>query len=261
MGIHEKRRADELDDGEEHREDRAEDDRAVEVRPDDEQWEHEQRPPADAAPGGVDEQPEHAREERQRCCLGAQRPAPRAGEDRQQADDERRAGRRPARPRGRRRQAQGQEDERDPEEDDGAHPGELVGAVEDDLGEPLLVRPRGALAEDGDRLGLRQAVVDDLASRHQRQPGVAHDERGGEDGEQDDSDETRRAGSGRGSSRGSCGCGPVSPRARGAGASLGSVPCGDRPRAVVGLSLTWVMCAPGRGVATPGPVPSDAFAW
>ena len=212
----------------------------MEVRPDDEQWEHEQRPPADAAPGGVDEQPEHAREERQRCCLGAQRPAPRAGEDRQQADDERRAGRRPARPRGRRRQAQGQEDKRDPEEDDGAHPGELVGAVEDDLGEPLLVRPRGALAEDGDRLGLRQAVVDDLASRHQRQPGVAHDERGGEDGEQDDSDETTSR-IGKGSSRGSCGCGRCLRGLEGRELRWGQSPAGTDP-AVVGLSLTWVMC-------------------
>ena len=78
---------------------------------------------------------------------------------------------------------------RDPEEDHGAHAREPVGGVEDDLGEPLLVGPRAPLAEDGQVLGVREAVLDDLASGHQRQPRVADDDRRREDREEDDSDQ------------------------------------------------------------------------
>ena len=70
-----------------------------------------------------------------------------------------------------------------------AHSREPVGGVEDDLGEPLLVGPRAPLAEDGEVLGVRQAVLDDLASGHQRQPRVADDDRRREDREEDDSDQ------------------------------------------------------------------------
>ena len=58
----------------------------MEVRPEDEQRQDEQRPPADAAARRVDEEPEDAGEERQRRRLRADRPAPRAGEDREEAD-------------------------------------------------------------------------------------------------------------------------------------------------------------------------------
>ena len=82
-----------------------------------------------------------------------------------------------------------EEDEEDAEQDHRAHPGERVRAVEDDLREPLLVGPRLAPAEDRDRLRVREAVLDDLAARHQRQPRVADDDRGGEDREEHDPDE------------------------------------------------------------------------
>ena len=130
-----------------------------------------------------------AGEERERGRLRAERPAPRAGEDREEADHEGRARRRAAGPRGREREAEREQDEGDPEEDHGAHAREPVGGVEDDLGEPLLVGPRAPLAEDGQVLGVRQAVLDDLASGHQRQPRVAHDDRRREDREEDDSDQ------------------------------------------------------------------------
>ena len=143
----------------------------------------------DTAAAGVDEQPEDAGEERERGRLRAERPAPRAGEDREEADDEGRARRRAAGPRGREREAEREQDEGDPEEDHGAHAREPVGGVEDDLGEPLLVGPRAPLAEDGQVLGVRQAVLDDLASGHQRQPRVADDDRRREDREEDDSDQ------------------------------------------------------------------------
>ena len=52
-----------------------------------------------------------------------------------------------------------EEDEEDAEQDHRAHPGERVRAVEDDLGEPLLVGPRLAPAEDRDRLRVREAVL------------------------------------------------------------------------------------------------------
>ena len=74
-------------------------------------------------------------------------------------------------------------------EDHGAHPGELVGAVEDDLGEPLLVGPGVSLAEDREVLGVREAVLDHLAPGHQREPRVADDDRRREDREEDDPDE------------------------------------------------------------------------
>ena len=53
--------ANELGHAEEHGEARAEDHRAVEVRPDDEQRQDEERPPADAAARRVDEEPERRR--------------------------------------------------------------------------------------------------------------------------------------------------------------------------------------------------------
>ena len=68
-------------------------------------------------------------------------------------------------------------------------PRELVGAVEDELREPLLVGPGRALAEDRDLLGARQPVLDDLAAGHERQPRVADDERRREHRQQDDADE------------------------------------------------------------------------
>ena len=181
--------ANELDHAEEHGETSAEDHRAVEVRPHDEQRQDEKRPPADPAAGRVDEEPQDGREERQRRRLRADRPAPRAGQDREQADDEGRARRGAARPRSREREREREEDEEDAEQDHRAHPGERVRAVEDDLREPLLVGPRSPSAEDRDRLRVREAVLDDLAARHQRQPRVADDDRGGEDGEEHDPDE------------------------------------------------------------------------
>ena len=181
--------ANELGHAEEHGETRAEDHRAVEVRPHDEQRQDEERPAADPAAGRVDEEPQDAREERQRRRLRPDRPAPRAGQDREQADDEGRAGRGASRPRGRGGEREREKDEEDAEQDHRAHPGERVRAVEDDLREPLLVGPRLASAEDRDRLRVREAVLDDLAARHQRQPRVADDDRGGEDGEEHDPDE------------------------------------------------------------------------
>ena len=86
-------------------------------------------------------------------------------------------------------EAEREQDEGDPEEDHGAHSGELVGGVEDDLGEPLLVGPGASLAEDREVLGVRQAVLDDLASGHQREPRVADDDRRREDREEDDPDQ------------------------------------------------------------------------
>ena len=157
----------------------------------------EERPAADPAAGRVDEEPQDAREERQRRRLRADRPAPRAGQDREQADDEGRAGRGASRPRGGGGEREREKDEEDAEQDHRAHPGERVRAVEDDLGEPLLVGPRLASAEDRDRLRVREAVLDDLATGHQRQPRVADDDRGGEDGEEhdpDDRDEQDREG-------------------------------------------------------------------
>ena len=182
--------AHQLDEPEQHREAGAEDDGAVEVRPDDEQRQHEQRASADAAARrrrrGARATPAKQRE---RGRLRAERPAPGAGEDREEADDERRARRRAAGPRGREGEAEREQDEADPEEDHGAHPGELVGGVEDDLGEPLLVGPGASLAEDREVLGVREAVLDHLAAGHQREPRVADDDRRREDREEDDPDE------------------------------------------------------------------------
>ena len=181
--------AHQLDDPEKHREPRTEDDRAVEVRPDDEEREHEQGLPARSAPRRVDEQPENTCEERKRRGLRAQRPAPRAGENREDTDDEGRPRRRPARPGGREGECEREEHEPDPQQDHGAHARDAVRGVEHDLGEPLLVGPRAALAEDGQVLGVGQPVLDDLAAGHQREPGVADDDRRGKDGEEDDADE------------------------------------------------------------------------
>ena len=161
----------------------------MEVRPDDEEREHEQGLPARSAPRRVDEQPENTCEERKRRGLRAQRPAPRAGEDREDTDDEGRPRRRPARPGGREGECEREEHEPDPEQDHCAHACKTVRRVEHDLGEPLLVGPRAALGEDGQVLGVGQPVLDDLAAGHQREPGVADDDRRGEDGEEDDADE------------------------------------------------------------------------
>ena len=182
--------AHQLDEPEQHGEAGAEDDGAVQVRPEDEERQDEQRPVGGrrGAPASTSSQSD-AGEERERGRLRAERPAPRAGEDREEADDEGRARRRAAGPRGREGEAEREQDEGDPEEDHGAHAREPVGGVEDDLGEPLLVGPRAPLAEDGQVLGVRQAVLDDLASGHQRQPRVADDDRRREDREEDDSDQ------------------------------------------------------------------------
>ena len=161
----------------------------MEVGPHDECGEHEQGATTHAAASCVDEEPEHSGEERQRGRLGADRPAPRACEDGEQADDERRSRRRSARPGRGRCEPEREHHEQHVEDDDGPQAGELVGAVEHDLREPLLIRPRRALAEHRECLRPREAVVDDLATRHEREPRVADDERGSEHGEQHDPDE------------------------------------------------------------------------
>ncbi len=181
--------AHQLHDAEEHREAGAEHDRAVEVRPEDEEWQHQQRARPDAAPRAVDEEPERGGKARKCGGLRAQRPAPRAGEDREEADEEGRARRRAAGSGRCEGEAEREQDERDPEEDHGAHAREPVGGVEDDLGEPLLVGPRSALAEDGEVLGVGEAVLDHLAARHERQPCVADDDRRGEHREEHDAHE------------------------------------------------------------------------
>ena len=134
--------------------------------------------------------------------LRANRPAPRAGEHREQADEEGGARRGAARARRGGGEREGEEHERDPEQDHRAHPGERVRGVEDDLGEPLLIGPRRSLAEEREVLRVGKAVVDDLAARHQRQPGVADDDRRREERRGARSRRARRAGSGTGSSRG-----------------------------------------------------------
>ena len=80
---------------------------------------------------GVEQQPEHAGEERQRRRLRTHRPAPRAGEDGEQTDEERRARRAPpaARAAPQRERERG-DDEQDVEHHDRAHARERVGAVE-----------------------------------------------------------------------------------------------------------------------------------
>ena len=98
------------------------------------------------------QEPEHAGEERQRCRLRTDRPAPGAGEHGEEADHERRPGRRPAGPGRSGNEPEREHDEQDVEHDDGSHPGKLVRAVEEHLGEPLLIRPRRALAEKRERL-------------------------------------------------------------------------------------------------------------
>ncbi len=150
---------------------------------------HDERPPANPATGCVHEEPEGGRVERQRSRLCADRPAPRPRDHGEQADQEGRARRGAARAGRRGRERQREEHEQDVEQHDRAHPGKPVRAVEDDLGEPLLVGPRGALPEQRDRLGRRQPVLDDLAAGHQCQPGVADHERRPEHGEQHDADE------------------------------------------------------------------------
>ena len=181
--------AHQLDDPEEHREAGAEDDGAVEVRPDDEQRQHEQGASAGAVPRRVDEEPERGREAGEGRRLRAERPAPGPARiarkpttnvERDEAPPARAVAN--ARPSARRTK-------RDPEQDHGAHPGEPVGGVEDDLGEPLLVGPGASLAEDGEVLGVREAVLDHLAPGHQREPRVADDDRRREDREEDDPDQ------------------------------------------------------------------------
>ena len=91
--------------------------------------------------------------------------------------------------RGRRRQAEREKDERDAEEDHRAHSREPVGGVEEDLGEPLLVGPGSPVSEDRQVLRVGKPVIDDLPAGHQGQPGIADDDRRGEDGEEHDSDQ------------------------------------------------------------------------
>ena len=63
----------------------------MEVRPEDEKRQDEQGSVPDAVGARVDEEPERGREERKGGRLSAKRPAPRAGQDREEADDEGRA--------------------------------------------------------------------------------------------------------------------------------------------------------------------------
>ena len=190
-GIHARRAcAHQLDEPEQHREAGAEDDGAVEVRPDDEERQDEQRAScgrrgatrrrgARATPAKSGSAAVCARSVQPHGPARiARKPMTKVERDdappvRAVANDE----------------AEREQDEGDPEEDHGAHAREPVGGVEDDLGEPLLVGPRASLAEDGQVLGVREAVLDDLASGHQRQPRVADDDRRREDREEDDPDQ------------------------------------------------------------------------
>ncbi len=65
---------------------------------------------------------------------------------------------------------------------------ERVRSVGEELRAPLLVGPVTPEPEHGQLVCARKAVLDDLASRDERQPGVCDEERRREDGEEDDAE-------------------------------------------------------------------------
>ena len=65
---------------------------------------------------------------------------------------------------------------------------ECVRSVGDELRAPLLVGPVASEPEHRELVDARQAVLDDLASRDERQPRVCDQQRRREDGEEDDAE-------------------------------------------------------------------------
>ena len=149
---------DELERREEHRQERAERDAPVEVRPDDEQRDREVHP-ARRTPRLAHEQPDEADEEREHEDLRADRPGERRGEDHREEDEHDRA-----RPGAERAGAdggehEGGEHEHGADEREDGMPAELVGAVGEELRTPLLVDPLAAGADHGQLVTRRKPVL------------------------------------------------------------------------------------------------------
>ena len=157
------------------------------VRPHDEQREREPDAPRRVARLGR-EQPEEAGVERKRKHLRSDRPRPRRGDEHRQEhhpDRPRACAELASRGSGDRERAHDEEPRRDREQREAA---EAVHAVHEDLREPLLIRPGRAHPVDRDLVAAREAVLDDLATRHEIEPAVVDDERGREDQQEDEAE-------------------------------------------------------------------------
>ncbi len=177
----------ELDPAEQHRQHRGERGRAVDVPPDDEKREHEVHATARAS-SFRRQQPHQTGEERQCEDLGTDREGPGSRHEHWEEHEQDRA-----RPATQLPSCDGGDRERaDCEcgDDDREQPvaSEHVRPVSDELRAPLLVGPRPTLAEDRELVATRQAVLGDLASRDERQPGVRDQQSRREDGEEDDAE-------------------------------------------------------------------------